>query len=93
MGSQNGDGPVDAVFKSIDECTGTSGRLTEYLIHAVGSGKDAQGQVKLQVDFGGILVDGKAASTDIIEASALAYINAVNRKELVGASPHEEDTP
>ncbi len=85
LGNQTGDGPIDAVFKSIDQCTGTSGRLSEYIIQAVGSGKDAQGQVKLQVDFDGILIDGKAVSTDIIEASALAYINAVNRKEMRGA--------
>jgi len=84
MGTQAGDGPVDAVFKSIEECTQTPGRLTEYVIQVVGSGKDAQGQVKLQVNFDGVLVDGKASSTDIIEASALAYINALNRCELMG---------
>ncbi len=87
--AQIGDGPVDAVFKSIDECTGISGRLTEYIIQAVGKGKDAQGQVKLQVDFNGTLIDGKATSTDIIEASALAYLNAVNRKTLVGVQHTE----
>ncbi len=83
LGTQAGDGPIDAVFKSIDQCTGNQGRLTEYIIQAVGSGKDAQGQVKLQVDFQGVLVDGKASSTDIIEASALAYINALNRREMM----------
>jgi len=84
VGTQVGDGPVDAVFKSIEECTQTPGRLTEYAIQVVGSGKDAQGQVKLQVNFNGVTVDGKASSTDIIEASALAYINALNRSELMG---------
>lgn len=84
LGTQAGDGPVDAVFKAVDQCTGIPGRLTEYVIQAVGSGKDAQGQVKLQVNFDGVLADGKASSTDIIEASALAYINALNRKELIG---------
>ena len=83
MGTQAGDGPVDAVFKSIDECTGITGKLTEYVIQAVGSGKDAQGQVKLQVNFNGVIADGKASSTDIIEASALAYVNALNRRELM----------
>ncbi len=83
MGTQAGDGPIDAVFKSIDECTGMNGKLTEYVIQAVGSGKDAQGQVKLQVNFNGIVADGKASSTDIIEASALAYVNALNRRELI----------
>jgi 2-isopropylmalate synthase len=93
LGTQAGDGPVDAVFKSIDQCTGTKGRLTEYVIQAVGSGKDAQGQVKLQVDFGGVLADGKASSTDIIEASALAYINALNRKEMMGENGAKSEHP
>ena len=84
LGTQAGDGPIDAVFKSIDQCTGITGRLTEFVIQAVGSGKDAQGQVKIQVDFDGIIADGKASSTDIIEASALAYINALNRMEMMG---------
>ncbi|MCG8454337.1 MAG: 2-isopropylmalate synthase [Spirochaetales bacterium] len=83
QGTEAGDGPIDAVFKSIDECSGIPGRLTEYVIQAVGRGKDAQGQVKLQVDFGGVIADGKASSTDIIEASALAYVNALNRMELM----------
>jgi len=83
LGTQAGDGPIDAVFKSIDECSGANGRLIEFVIQAVGGGKDAQGQVKLQVDFGGIVTDGKALSTDIIEASALAYINSLNRMEMV----------
>ena len=81
LGTQAGDGPIDAVFKSIDQCTGVPGRLNEFVITAVGSGKDAQGQVKVQVDFGGRIADGKASSTDIIEASALAYVNALNRAE------------
>ncbi|OQX29936.1 MAG: 2-isopropylmalate synthase [Spirochaeta sp. LUC14_002_19_P3] len=81
--AKDGDGPVDAIFKAIDQCVGISGRLTEYRIQAVGSGQDAQGQVNLQVDINGKLVNGRASSTDIIEASALAYINAVNRLELM----------
>lgn len=85
LGTQNGDGPVDAVFKAVDQCTGLTGRLDEYVIQAVGSGKDAVGQVKLRANFDGVEVDGKASSTDIIEASALAYINAVNRKEMMAA--------
>jgi len=93
LGTQAGDGPIDAVFKSIDECTGVSGRLTEYVIQAVGSGKDAQGQVKLQVDFDGVLADGKASSTDIIEASALAYINALNRREMMGETGVKPEQP
>ncbi len=79
VGSATGDGPVDAVFNAIDECVGMRSRLEEYTIQAVGSGKDAQGQVKLLLEIEGEIYVGKASSTDIIEASALAYLNAVNR--------------
>lgn len=91
ISSATGDGPVDAVFNAIDQCVGISGRLEEYTIQAVGSGKDAQGQVKLLLEIENEVYVGKASSTDIIEASALAYVNAVNRcvlkKNNNGGSP------
>jgi 2-isopropylmalate synthase len=75
-----GDGPVDAALKAVDRLTKTRGRLMEYSLRAVSQGKDALGEVTAKVDFGdGQLVTGKGASTDIIEASARAYLNAVNR--------------
>jgi len=75
-----GDGPVDAALKAIDRLTKTRGRLMEYSLRAVSQGKDALGEVSVKADFGdGELVSGKGASTDIIEASARAYLNAVNR--------------
>ncbi len=75
-----GDGPVDAALKAIDRLTGTSGKLMDYALRAVSQGKDALGEVTAKVDFGnGDLVTGKGASTDVIEASARAYLNAVNR--------------
>lgn len=75
-----GDGPVDAALKAIDRLTSTRGRLVDYSIRAVSQGKDAMGEVTLKADFGsGDLVTGRGASTDIIEASARAYLNAVNR--------------
>jgi len=77
--SATGDGPVDAIFKAIEDVCGITGILKEYIIQAVGSGNDAQGQVKLMLQIDDELYAGKASSTDIIEASALAYINAVNR--------------
>ena len=71
---------VFAALKAIDRLTRTRGRLAEYGLRAVSAGKDALGEVTLKVDFGaGELVTGKGASTDIIEASARAYLNAVNR--------------
>jgi 2-isopropylmalate synthase len=85
-----GDGPVDAALKAIDRLTKTRGRLMDYSLRAVSQGKDALGEVTVKVDFGaGEQVTGKGASTDVIEASARAYLNAVNRfvceqKELDG---------
>jgi len=75
-----GDGPVDAALKAIDRLTKTTGKLMDYSLRAVSQGKDAVGEVTIKVDFGdGGLVTGKGASTDVIEASARAYLNAVNR--------------
>lgn len=75
-----GDGPVDAALKAIDRLTKTNGRLMDYSLRAVSQGKDALGEVTVKVDFGdGELVSGKGATTDVIEASARAYLNAVNR--------------
>lgn len=75
-----GDGPVDASLKAIDRLTRTRGKLMDYVIRSVSQGKDALGEVTVKVDFGtGELITGKGASTDVIEASARAYLNAVNR--------------
>jgi len=88
-----GDGPVDAALKAIDRLTNIRGRLMDYSLRAVSQGKDALGEVTLKADFGtGNLVSGKGTSTDIIEASALAYLNAVNRHMVdnpVPATPQE----
>jgi 2-isopropylmalate synthase len=82
-----GDGPVDAALKAIDRLTQTRGRLMDYSLRAVSQGKDALGEVTVKVDFGDKeLVTGKGASTDVIEASARAYLNAVNRFMCSGAS-------
>jgi 2-isopropylmalate synthase len=74
-----GDGPVDAVLLAIDAITGFKGRLHDYALRAATAGKDAMGEVSVKVDFDGTLVSGKGASTDVIEASARAYLSALNR--------------
>jgi 2-isopropylmalate synthase len=75
-----GDGPVDAALKAIDRLTKTRGRLMDYSLRSVSQGKDALGEVTVKVDFGDKeLVTGKGASTDVVEASVRAYINALNR--------------
>jgi 2-isopropylmalate synthase len=77
--SSIGDGPVDAALKAIDRITGISGRLMDYTVHSVTRGKDAVGEVFMRVDFGRVSFIGKAASTDIVDASARAYLNAINK--------------
>ncbi len=74
-----GDGPVDAACKAIDRMTEVSGRLMDYSLQAVTVGKDAMGEVSLRVAFDEETVSAKAASTDIVEASAKAYLSCVNR--------------
>ena len=75
-----GDGPVDAIFKAVERVTGIAANLKEFSVRGVTSGKDAQGEVslELEVENNDHKFRGRAASTDIIEASAEAYINAVN---------------
>ncbi len=74
-----GDGPVDAVLKTIERIVGTEGRLIDYSLQAVTVGKDAMGEVSMRVAFGNNTISSKAASTDIVSASAKAYISCVNR--------------
>ncbi len=75
-----GDGPVDAIFKAVERVTGIAANLREFAVRGVTAGKDAQGEVslELEVESDDRTFRGRAASTDIIEASAEAYINAVN---------------
>jgi len=77
----SGDGPVDACFKAIDKITGVKGELQDYRIEAVTKGKDALGDVALKLKAKGKVVTAHGSSTDIIEASVRAYINALNKIE------------
>jgi 2-isopropylmalate synthase len=74
-----GDGPVEAAYRAIDNITGISGRLKEYSIRAVTGGKDALGEVMVTLEANGRTVVGRGTSTDVIEASVRAYINAINK--------------
>jgi 2-isopropylmalate synthase len=74
-----GDGPVDAVFNAIEKCTGMSFTLEDYIVRSVTGGKDAQGEVVVKLDKDGKKVRGRGLSTDIVEASVKAYIDAINR--------------
>ncbi len=74
-----GDGPVDAAFNAIERATGIILQLEDYGLKAVTEGKDALGEVTARVLKDGKIFVGRAVSTDIIEASVKAYLNATNR--------------
>jgi 2-isopropylmalate synthase len=74
-----GDGPVDAIFNAIDRSVGITTRLLEYIVQAVTPGRQAMGEVSVSLEIEGRKLVGRGASTDILEASAKAYVNALNR--------------
>jgi 2-isopropylmalate synthase len=74
-----GDGPVDAVFKTIERVAGVTVKTRDYQVRSVSVGEDAQGEARVEVEFDGRVVRGLAVSTDIIEASAQAFVQAINR--------------
>jgi 2-isopropylmalate synthase len=74
-----GDGPVDAVFNAIDRATGFKGKLENYTLKALTQGRDAQGEVTVSLSTNGDEAHGRGVSTDVIEASAKAYLNGVNK--------------
>ncbi len=76
-----GDGPVDAVYKTIAKLTKTKSRLLRYSVNAITGGTDAQGEVTVRLQEDSHIVLGQGAHTDIIVASAKAYINALNKLE------------
>jgi 2-isopropylmalate synthase len=74
-----GSGPVDATFKAIESIVTSGAELTLYSVNAVTSGTDSQGEVTVRLRKNGRIVNGAGADTDIVVASAKAYINAVNK--------------
>jgi len=74
-----GSGPVDAAFKAIEQIIRSGSELLLYSVNAITTGTDAQGEVTVRVSKGGRIVNGQGADTDIVVASAKAYINALNK--------------
>ncbi|HEY55101.1 MAG TPA: 2-isopropylmalate synthase [Dehalococcoidia bacterium] len=74
-----GTGPVDAVYKAINRIVGVPNQLTEFAVQSVTEGIDAIGEVLIRIESEGITYTGRGADTDIIVASAKAYMNALNR--------------
>ncbi len=74
-----GGGPVDATFKAIEQIVSSGAELQLYSVNNITSGTDAQGEVTVRLSKGGRIVNGQGADTDIVVASAKAYLNALNK--------------
>lgn len=89
-----GEGPLDALFKTIQDASGVSARLKEYSLEAITGGMDALGQVSVTVEIDGDTIKARGASTDVLEASGLAFMNAINkyyaRKQANGSEEKSE---
>ena len=89
-----GDGPIDATFKAIVRALDAAGTVEEYRVHSVGEGADAQGSVVVTFRHGGSSYRGHGVSTDTVEASARALLDALNRvPAIAGHAPSTPPTP
>jgi len=77
--TSEGDGMIDAACQAIKNATGVDGRLTDFNVSSVTGGVDALGDVIIQLEADGVKVSGRGVSTDVVEASARAYLSAVNK--------------
>jgi 2-isopropylmalate synthase len=81
-GSGTGSGPVDAAYRIVDKLIKHKTKLLDYQIRSVTVGKDAQGEVTVKIQGeGDQTLVGRGLSTDVIEASIHAYLDAINRGE------------
>tara|TARA_B100000787_G_scaffold52613_1_gene38005 strand:+ start:1148 stop:2680 length:1533 start_codon:yes stop_codon:yes gene_type:complete len=85
----SGSGPVDAAFRAIEEIVQSHTELQLYSVNNITSGTDSQGEVNVRLERGGRIVSGQGADTDIVIASAKAYVHALNKMIL----PHERAHP
>ncbi len=76
-----GSGPVDAIFRAIESVVNSGASLLLYSVNNVTDGTDSQGETTVRLSRGGHVVNGNGADTDVIIASAKAYINALNKLE------------
>jgi 2-isopropylmalate synthase len=90
VAESGGDGPIDAIFRAIQQATGTESELRQYTVDAVTGGEDALGEVTVMLRTDGRLATGVGVATDIIEASARAYLRALSNS-LEGASTREAE--
>jgi 2-isopropylmalate synthase len=74
-----GNGPIDALFKAINRITGAQVKVVDYRVRAISQDIDAQGEANVEIEYAGKRSRARAASVDVVEASALAYLEVVNR--------------
>ncbi len=91
VGESGGDGPVDAIFRAIQSATDTECELAKYTVEAVTGGEDALGEVTVMLRTAGRLATGQGVATDILEASARAYVRALSNA-LEGAATREAES-
>jgi 2-isopropylmalate synthase len=91
--SGSGDGPVDAIYRTIAAMTQTKSKLLMFGVNAITGGTDAQGEVSVRVEEDGRVVSGHGADTDIITAAARAYLNALNRLAYMASKQGEGAEP
>jgi len=82
-----GVGPIDATFNTIVKMTGSNAKLMRFSVNAITGGMDAQGEVTARLQENGFLVLGKGTDSDIITASAKAFVNGLNRLEHIKQNP------
>ena len=85
-----GSGPVDATFKAIEAVVSSGTQLLLYSVNNITSGTDSQGEVTVRLEQAGRIVNGNGADTDIVVASAKAYLNALNKLIAVSARAHPQ---
>lgn len=87
---EQGSGPVDAAFKAIEKVAQSGATLQLYSVNAITQGTDSQGEVTVRLERGGRIVNGNGADTDIVIASAKAYLNALNLMQASTAKAHPQ---
>jgi 2-isopropylmalate synthase len=91
--ASTGDGPIDAVFKTIERISSVYVKLRQFSIKSVTEDEDAMGEAQVEAEYQGRILRGRAVSTDIVEASALAYLQVINRallREQLKMNPQTE---
>ncbi len=87
-----GDGPLDALFRAIEEITGRSVVVRDFRVQSATRGKDAQGESIIEVEYNGKTYRGRGVSTDTVEAGTRAFLNAINHIE-IGAAEQSQHEP